>query len=1086
MQADTQDTKEVLLDDQDPESRILLGSKIPENLEKELITFLQSRKGTFAWKPEDMTGISKDIITHKLGMDKSFRPIQQKRRKFAPERNAIIQEDVERLLKSGMIREVKFPRWLANVVVVQKKNGKWRVCVDFTDLNKACPKDPFPLPHIDSMVDATAGHEMLTFMDASSGFQQIQMEPSDQEDTAFMTPTGIYCYIAMPFGLKNAGSTYQRLVNMMFKEQLGDTMEVYIDDMVVKSKKAEDHLRDLKVAFRILDQYNMKLNPAKCHFGVGSGKFLGYMVTKRGIEASPEQIKAILNLKSPANVKDIQRLAGRVAALNRFISKSSDKCKEFYDILKKNKKFEWGEIQEQAFQQLKKYLSQPPLLMKPEVDEPLFLYMAVSRTTVSAVLVKDHEGQQHPVYYVSKTLLDAESRYSYLEKLILALVMASTKLRHYFETHPIHIKTNYPIKCVLRKPEMSGRLAKWSVKLSAFNLIYEPRTAIKSQALADFVADFSIDLEKEVELEVQQLDEMKEKWILFTDGASNIRGTGLGIILKSPQGDIIPQAISCEFQATNNEAEYEALIAGLQLARDMNIRYLEVFVDSLLITNHFNGSYAVKGERLMLYLNVVKKLVTFFEIFSIKQVPRDDNSEADALANLGSALRIPGDVKIPIIHIVIPAIDHDQEILSTNDAEKEDDTKSWTYPIKKYLQDGSIPTNQNPKAFRMKVSRFTVIKNTLYRHSLAGPYLRCLEESEAHEVLRDIHEGDCGNHTGGRALFSKILRTGYYWPTMKKDSVDYALKCDACQRHANILHQPAEPLYPIISPWPFMKWGMDIVGKLPKAPGGKVFMLAMTDYFSKWIEAEAFVQVREKEVISFIKRNILTRFGVPAEITCDNGSQFIGKRTTNFCTSWGIKMITSTPVHPQANGQAESSNKIIINNLKKRLKDKKGRWAEELPFVLWADRTTTKNATGQTPFSLVFGTEAVIPTEMVIPTARSQLQNIQDNQEALIQDLDTIDENRDLAKFRIAAHQQRISRSYNKNLRIRRFQIGDLVLRKAFQNTTNPADGKLAPKWEGPYLIDSDAGKGAYWLVTMEGDILPRSWNAIHLKAYHV
>ncbi|KAM0010574.1 putative nucleotidyltransferase, Ribonuclease H [Helianthus debilis subsp. tardiflorus] len=241
-----------------------------------------------------------------------------------------------------MIREVEFPKWLANVVVVQKKNGKWRVCVDYTDLNKACPKDPFPLPHIDSMVDATAGHEMLTFMDVSLGYQQIQMEPSDQEDTAFMTPTCIYCYTAMAFGLKNAGATYQRLVNMMFKDKLGDTVEVYIDDMVVKSKKAEDHLQYIKGAFDILDQYNMKLNPAKCHFGVGAGKFLGYMVTKRGIEASPKQIKSILDIKSPSNMKDVQRLTGRVAALNRFISRSSEKCKEFYDILKKNKKIRMG------------------------------------------------------------------------------------------------------------------------------------------------------------------------------------------------------------------------------------------------------------------------------------------------------------------------------------------------------------------------------------------------------------------------------------------------------------------------------------------------------------------------------------------------------------------------------------------------------------------------------------------------------------------------------------------------------------------------------------------------------------------------
>ena len=1070
---------------------MLIGANIRPDVESELIKLLQDRISTFAWKHEDMTGISKDVITHKLGIDKSFRPVQQKRRKFAPERNLIIQEEVERLLKSGMIREVKFPKWLANVVVVQKKNGKWRVCVDFTDLNKACPKDPYPLPHIDSMVDATAGHEILTFMDASSGFQQIQMEPSDQEDTAFITPSGIYCYIAMPFGLKNAGATYQRLVNMMFKDQIGDTMEVYIDDMVVKSVKAENHVQDLRKAFDILDQYNMKLNPAKCHFGVAAGKFLGYMVTQRGIEASPEQIKAIIDLRSPANAKDVQRLTGRIAALNRFISRSSEKCKDFYDILRKNKKFEWTDKHEAAFQALKLYLSTAPLLMKPNPGEPLSLYLAVSGISVSAVLVKDHEGQQHPIYYVSKSLLDAESRYSHLEKLILALVMASTKLRHYFETHTIHVKTNYPIKAVLRKPEMTGRLAKWSVKLSAFDLVYEPRTAIKSQALADFVADFNSDIQHEADVEVQQLQDPDQKWTLFTDGASNVRGSGLGIILKSPQGDIIPQSIRCEFPTTNNEAEYEALIAGLQLAESMKIRFIQVYVDSLLITNHFSGLYAVKCERLGKYLEIVKSLARTFKEFNLQQIPREENAEADALANLGSAFKIPLWDKIPITHILNPAI---EEVMPEVTAIEDQDTKhkdseinseSWMNPIREYLQNDKILNDEkNPKAFRMKVSRFTIVQNILYRKSLAGPYLRCLEYPETEDVLKDIHEGDCGNHAGGRSLFSKVLRTGYYWPTMKKDAMEFARKCDSCQRHGNVPHQPAEPMYPILSPWPFMKWGMDIVGKLPKAPGGKVFMLVMTDYFSKWIEAEAFAQVRDKEVVSFIKRNILTRFGIPAEIICDNGSQFISRRTTNFCASWGIKMITSTPVHPQANGQAESSNKIIVNNLKKRLGAKKGKWAEELPFVLWADRTTSKNATGQTPFSLVFGAEAMIPTEMVIPTARMTMRDHEQNSEALFQNLDTVDELRDLAKVRMASHQQMIAKSYNKNIRIRRFQVGDLVLRKTFQNTINPTDGKLAPKWEGPYLIDSEAGKGAYWLANMDGEILPRSWNAIHLKAY--
>ncbi|KAJ0856311.1 putative ribonuclease H [Helianthus annuus] len=431
--------------------------------------------------------------------------------------------------------------------------------------------------------------------------------------------------------------------------------------------------------------------------------------------------------------------------------------------------------------------------MKPKNGEPLSLYLAVSGNAVSAVLIKDHEGQQYPVYYVSKSLLDAETRYSHLEKLILALVMASTKLRHYFETHRIHVKTNYPVKNVLRKPEMSGRMAKWSVKLSAYDLVYEPRNAIKSQALADFVADFSSDIQDEVDLEVQQLGESSGSWTLYTDGASNVRGVGLGILLKSPQGDILPQAIRCEFPATNNEAEYEALIAGLELAKSMSIKNLQVYVDSLLITNHFNGSYAVKGEKLIEYLDILKKLAGYFDVFILEQVPREDNAEADALANLGSSIRIPEGAQIPILHVLYPATNpQEKEVAGIQDPgaeHPEEDPKSWTTPIMRYLKEGHIPGNENPKAFRMKVSRFTIINNILYKKSLAGSYLRCLEDPEAKEVLQDIHEGDCGNHAGGRSLFSKVLRTGYYWPTMRKDAAEYTRRCDACQRHSNCFGQ---------------------------------------------------------------------------------------------------------------------------------------------------------------------------------------------------------------------------------------------------------------------------------------------------------
>ena len=328
-------------------------------------------------------------------------------------------------------------------------------------------------------------------MDAYSGYNQIRMHEEDQEHTAFLTNQGLYCYKVMPFGLKNAGATYQRLVNKMFKDQIGKTMEVYVDDMLVKSLKTEEHIRNLNESFDILRRYKMKLNPSKCAFGVSSGKFLGFMVNHHGIEANPAKIQALLDMEPSQKIKEVQRLTGRIAALNRFISRATDRCKPFFQALRKGKDFIWTADCEQSFQELKSYLGKPPLLSKPHEGDSLILYLAVSKGAVSSALVREEDGVQWPIYYTSKSLLDAETRYPEIEKLALALIVAARKLRPYFQAHTIIIPTKFPLKQVFQKPEASGRLAKWSIELSEFDIQFKPRTAIKGQALADFIAEFT-------------------------------------------------------------------------------------------------------------------------------------------------------------------------------------------------------------------------------------------------------------------------------------------------------------------------------------------------------------------------------------------------------------------------------------------------------------------------------------------------------------------------------------------------------------------------------------------------------------------
>ena len=311
----SEELEPVTLDD-DPKHLTYIGSKLAKDLKGLLTQFLRQNKDIFAWKQADMGGIDSTVITHRLNTNPSFKSVKHKRRSFAPERQKAINEEVGKLLQAGAIREVEYPEWLANVVLVKKANGKWRLCIDFTDINKACPKDSFPLPRIDLIVDGTAGHELLSFMDAFSGYNLISMDPNDQEKTSFVTAQGTYRYRVMPFGLKNAGATYQRLVNRMFQKQIGTTMEVYIDDMLVKSTTAGLHIAHLSETFQILRDYNMKLNPAKCAFGLSAGKFLGFIVNHRGIEANPDKIKALLDMPSPSGIKEVQRLTGRIAALS--------------------------------------------------------------------------------------------------------------------------------------------------------------------------------------------------------------------------------------------------------------------------------------------------------------------------------------------------------------------------------------------------------------------------------------------------------------------------------------------------------------------------------------------------------------------------------------------------------------------------------------------------------------------------------------------------------------------------------------------------------------------------------------------------
>ena len=399
------------------------------------------------------------------------------------------------------------------------------------------------------------------------------------------------------------------------------------------------------------------------------------------------------------------------------------------------------------------------------------------------------------------------------------------------------------------------------------------------------------------------------------------------MVLRSPEGDKLKYKLRLQYQPTNNEVEYEALLKGLELAKSVEATSILVLGDSQLVMGQVNGTYEAKEGRMKKYLEKVLLLVKKFKEANFIQIPREENLEADVLVKEASASK-------PINEFddvqYVPSIDFPE-------VQQIEDRENWMTPIISYLKDGKLPEGKDEaKKLRVKAARYVLINEVLYKRGFSQPYLRCLTPNEANYVLREIHEGACGNHSGARSLIHKVIRAGYYWPTIQADAKAYVKVCDQCQRFSNIPRQPSEYLTPMTAPWPFTQWGLDILGPFPVGTRQMKFLVVGIDYFTKWVEAEPLARITQQNVKSFVWKNIVCKFGVPKVLVSDHGRQFDNITFKDFCTHFGIQNHYSSPAHPQANGQAEVANRSLLKIIKTRLEGAKGVWTDELPGVLWA------------------------------------------------------------------------------------------------------------------------------------------------------
>nr|ABB47187.2 retrotransposon protein, putative, unclassified [Oryza sativa Japonica Group] len=720
---------------------------------------------------------AKDTVDD-LDDKQGVRPRQQPPRRCKADMLEPVKAEIKRLYDAGFIRPCRCAEWVSSIVQLLKR--------------------------------------MASFMDGNARYNQIFMAEEDIHKTAFRCPgaIGLFEWVVMTFGLKSAGATYQRAMNYIYHDLIGWLVEVYIDDVVVKSKEVEDHIADLRKVFERTKKYGLKMNPTKCAFGVSAGQFLGFLVHERGIEVTQRSVNAIKKIQPPENKTELQEMIGKINFVKRFISNLSRRLEPFTPLfrLKADQQFTWGGAEQQkALDNIKEYLSSPPVLIPPQKGIPFRLYLSAGEKSIGSILIQEFEGKERVVFYLSRRLLDAETRYSPVEKLCLCLYFSCTRLRHY--------------------------------------LLSNECTVI---CKADVV-----------------------------------------------RGECFEFAYTIKPYTTNNQAEYEAVLKGLQLLKEVEADTIEIMGDSLLVISKLAGEYECKNDTLMVYNEKCLELMKEFRLVILKHVSREQNLEANDLAQGASGYKpMIKDVKVEIAAV------------SADD---------WRYDVHQYL---SNPSQSTSRKLRYKALKYTLLDDELYYRTIDGVLLKCLSADQVKVAIGEVHEGICGTHQSAHKMKWLLWRAGYFWPTMLEDCFRYYKGCQDCQKFGTIQRAPASAMNPIIKPWPFRGWGIYMIGMInPPSSKGHQFILVATDYFTKWVEAIPLKKVDSGDAIQFVHEHIIYRFGLPQTITTDQGSIFVSDEFVQFADSMGIKLLNSSPYYAQANGQAEASNKSLIKLIKRKVSD---------------------------------------------------------------------------------------------------------------------------------------------------------------------
>ncbi len=988
------------------------SSELSPQEQRKLAALLREFGDVFSTGPEDL-GCT-HLVEHDIVL-KSDRqqPMKQPSRRMGRSKQENAEKQIQDSCDRGLARPSSSP-WASPIVMVRKKDGDFRLCVDYRVLNSATVPDAYPIPRIGDTLDALSGSRFFSTLDLRSGYWQIPLSEGAKQKSAFTFQRGLWDWNVLPFGLCNGVATFQRLMDRVLHGLSWSTVLVYLDDVLVISQSVDQMLDRLWEVFLRLRGANLKLHPAKCRLFQRQVTYLGHLVSEQGIAPNPEKIKDVLEWPTPQDVRDVRQFLGLTGYYRRFVAGYSDMVQPLIDLTRKGVPFVWSPACEEAFAALKKMLTEAPILSYPRDEGLMFLDTDASDFAIGAVLSQVQDGQERVLAYASKSLSGAERNYCTTRRELLAVVHFATHFRQYLLGRRFVVRTDHSsLRWLVRmKDPMQGQFARWLEILSEFQFSIEHRAGI-SHGNADALSRKPCGQNCPCGI---------------PDGGIGVPTVEVGVQFSGPDED--GERDDCQNTAS------EKGTGGSGVASDPDAQ--EVFLAEAdaeeVLSDDSEGISKTEGDDRFGHWTVGELAAA---------------QEADL--GIGPVLAF---------------------------RKSQDSKPEWAEYS--HLSPAS-------KAYMAQWDRLTVKDGVLRRWVVSKNVSRSWYQVVLPKVLRKsilehLHDSPFGGHFGAERTLAHV-QTRFYWYDMRDDVSLWCRTCQACASRARPLKKPQAHMGSVRVGGAFERVAIDVMGPLLETDRYHSYILVVSDYFTKWVEAYPLPNQTATVVADIVVKEWVPRFGVPLSLHSDQGTNFTSAVFKGMCDLMGIDKTQTTPFHPASDGLVERFNATLQKVLASTSDRCHFDWDLMIPFALMAYRATPHASTGLTPNMMVFGRELAEPVDLVIGLPQDPSPAVSPPQYVL--DLrERLEQAHDIAREALGRSVKRARRYYDRKAHEHSFKVGDQVWQ--FVKGRKRVRGKVPkflPHYEGPFVVKHVLDTWSYVIQKGRGKL--RIVHHDDLKPYH-